>query len=123
MPLNGSYHNVSTVAPFFARLQQLTTHPRSCDPRKLDAQARQRRTPFWCQRNTVSGFVKTAHLRLLTSWRLHINCIFGSLTAGSTPLTSQNLHTAEIWLANSQTVNRNMSNFLVLYLFVFFIIP
>ena len=27
--------------------------PRSCDRRKLEAQARQRRTPFWCQRNTA----------------------------------------------------------------------
>ena len=30
-PLNGSKHKVSIVVPFFARLQRLTNHPRSCD--------------------------------------------------------------------------------------------
>ena len=51
--LNGSYHKVqvSTIVPF---LQGLTTHPRSCDWRKPKAHARQRRTPFWCQRNTAN---------------------------------------------------------------------
>ena len=36
-----------------ARLQRLTTHPWPCDWRKPEAQARQRHTPFWCQRNTA----------------------------------------------------------------------
>ena len=48
----------------FARLQRLTTctHPRSCDRRQPEAQARQRRTLFWFQRNTaieaLEGFSK-----------------------------------------------------------------
>ena len=37
---------VCTVAPFLLDLQWLTSHPRSCDRRKLEAQARQWRTPF-----------------------------------------------------------------------------
>ena len=40
----------------FARLQRLTTHPRSCDRRKPEAQARQWHTPFWCQRNTANDY-------------------------------------------------------------------
>ena len=40
---NGAYTRKSTVAPFFARLQRLTIHPRSYDRRK---QAKQRRKPF-----------------------------------------------------------------------------
>ena len=51
--VNGSYHKVSTVAPFLLDCTSwLSTHPRSCDRRNPEAQARQRRTPFWCQRNT-----------------------------------------------------------------------
>ena len=37
----------------FARLQRLSTHPRSCDWRKWEEQMRQRRTSFWCQKNTA----------------------------------------------------------------------
>ena len=50
-PLNGSYHKVSTctVAP-------VLLDPQSCDRRKPEAQVRQRRTPFWCQRNTATEF-------------------------------------------------------------------
>ena len=45
----------------FARLQCLTTRPRSFDRRKPEAQARQRRTPFWCQRNPARiGFLTYA---------------------------------------------------------------
>ena len=51
-PLNGSYHNESTVAPFCS-MQRLITHPWSCDRRNPEARARQRRTPFGCQRNTA----------------------------------------------------------------------
>ena len=48
-PLNGSYHKVSSVA-------LVLLDPQSCDRRKPEAQVRQRRTPFWCQRNTATEF-------------------------------------------------------------------
>ena len=43
-------------------------------------------------------------------------------TYGTVHLTTQNLRTEEKWLATSQIINRNISNFLVLHLYVFFII-
>ena len=50
IPRRGTARPVSPLSkyccPVFARLQRLTTHPRSCDRRKPEAQARQRRMPF-----------------------------------------------------------------------------
>ena len=60
-PLKGSYQQSKYWCAVFAQLQRLTTHPRSCDQRKPEAQARQRRTPFWCQRNTASVYSVLLH--------------------------------------------------------------
>ena len=58
----------------------------------------------------------------VTAWQMCTNNIFRHSTYGTVHSTTQNLRTEEKWLATSQIINRNISNFLVLHWYAFFII-
>ena len=84
----------------------------------------------WRQKNCIivkllwlcQNCMCSRQLRPVTAWRLHTNCIFKPSTTGAIPLTIQTVRAAVKWLATSQTMNRNIYNFLVLPLFVFYIV-
>ena len=73
-PLNGSCHNISTVAPFCsiaAAYMYYMYHPRSCDRLKPEAQARQRRTPFGAK-ETQPIIVKSSVKAILMQWNTRL---------------------------------------------------
>ena len=62
-PLNGSYHKVSTVAPFLLDCSGLLPIPGH-----VGAAGEAAMTPFWCQRNAAYDILSVCHVVVLI-WR------------------------------------------------------